>query len=104
GRVLCDERGAQAVEFALVLPVLIMLLVGIMEFGLLFNKQVMFTQAARAAARSMAVHNDPALARTAARNAATGMSLTNAEISISPSSCPPTGSTDVVVTITRSTP
>ena len=99
-----DERGAQAVEFALVLPVLILLLLGIMEIGLLFNQQAMITQAARAAARSMALHNAPSDARAAAKNAATSLNLMDAQIQVSPSSCPATGKTDVVVTITRSTP
>ncbi|MBO1031716.1 pilus assembly protein [Tessaracoccus sp. SD287] len=99
-----DERGAQAVEFALVLPVLLLLLLGIMEFGSLYSKQMMITEAARAAARSMALFNVPDKAQTAAKDAAPRLTLTNAEIKISPTSCPPTGDTDVVVTITRTTP
>lgn len=103
-RCVRDQRGAQAVEFALVLPILLALLVGIMEFGMMFNRQVMVTQAARAAARSMAIHNSPSDARDAARNAAPSLGLTESQISVTPSTCPPTGKTDVVVTITRDTP
>lgn len=50
-----NERGAAAVEFALVLPVLILLLFGIIEFGAAYNAQILVTNAAREAARTMAV-------------------------------------------------
>lgn len=46
------ERGASALEFALVLPVLLIILFGIIEFGLLmYNKQVL-TNASREGARA----------------------------------------------------
>ena len=45
------EKGASAVEFALLLPVLVLILFGIIEFGLmLYNKQVI-TNASREGAR-----------------------------------------------------
>jgi Flp pilus assembly protein TadG len=47
-----DENGAVIAEFALVLPLLVFLLFGMIEFGLvLFNKQVI-TNASREAARA----------------------------------------------------
>lgn len=47
-----NNRGAALVEFAIVLPLLLLLLVGIIEFGLLFyNKQVL-TNASREGARA----------------------------------------------------
>lgn len=47
-----SQKGATAVEFAMVLPVLILLILGIIEFSLLlFNKQVI-TNAAREGARA----------------------------------------------------
>ena len=46
------QRGAAAIEFAIVLPVLVLLLFGTIEFGLLlFNKQVI-TNASREGARA----------------------------------------------------
>ncbi|MBV1779101.1 pilus assembly protein [Paeniglutamicibacter sp. ABSL32-1] len=54
------EEGASAVEFALVLPVLITLLLGIMEFGFFFNQQISVTQAAREGARAYAIQHDKA--------------------------------------------
>jgi Flp pilus assembly protein TadG len=46
------ERGAVIVEFALVLPLLMFLLMGMIEFGLLFYNQQVLTNASREGARS----------------------------------------------------
>jgi Flp pilus assembly protein TadG len=50
------ERGAAAVEMAIVLPLLLVILIGTMEFGRVFNVQNSLTQAAREGARHAAVH------------------------------------------------
>jgi Flp pilus assembly protein TadG len=63
------ERGAVAVEFALLAPVLILLLLGITEFGRAYNVQISLTNAARVGVRVMAITNDPAAARSAVRTA-----------------------------------
>lgn len=52
-----NERGAVAVELAIVLPLLLMLLIGIIEFGRVFNVQISLSQAAREGARYAAVHH-----------------------------------------------
>ena len=90
-RRMRSERGAVAVEFALVLPLLVAMLLGIMEFGLMYNGQMSVTNAARETARTMAVTNDPAAARNAARAAAPALKpgLTDAEIGITPATCTP---------------
>jgi Flp pilus assembly protein TadG len=49
------ERGAVAVELALVLPLLMVLVFGVIDFGRLFNAQVTLTQAAREGSRVAAV-------------------------------------------------
>jgi Flp pilus assembly protein TadG len=69
------ERGAAAVEFALVLPLLLALVFGIVEFGRLYNAQVVITNAARSAARTMAVTNDVTQATASATAAAPGITL-----------------------------
>jgi Flp pilus assembly protein TadG len=46
------DRGASAVEFAVVFPLLIMLVFGIIEFGLLVNTNVVVANATRDAART----------------------------------------------------
>ncbi|MFB0836377.1 MULTISPECIES: TadE/TadG family type IV pilus assembly protein [unclassified Arthrobacter] len=65
-----NEEGAAAVEFALILPVLLLILIGIIEFSLAFNAQLSLNQAAREGARYMAIHNNAGDAATAAGNAA----------------------------------
>jgi Flp pilus assembly protein TadG len=49
------RRGTASVEFALVLPVLLALLFGIIEFGFLFKDQICVQQVAREGARAAAV-------------------------------------------------
>jgi Flp pilus assembly pilin Flp len=54
GRRTCASRaedGAAAVEFALLLPLLVALLFGFIQFGVAFNDRIQATNAAREAAR-----------------------------------------------------
>jgi Flp pilus assembly protein TadG len=46
-----DDRGAAAVELALVLPLLLLLVFGIIDFGRALNAQIEITSAAREGAR-----------------------------------------------------
>jgi Flp pilus assembly protein TadG len=46
-----DERGQTAVEFALIAPLLVILLLAIIQFGVAFHNYVTITDAARAGAR-----------------------------------------------------
>ncbi|MEV7131410.1 TadE/TadG family type IV pilus assembly protein [Arthrobacter sp. NPDC093128] len=95
-----SERGAAAVEFAILAPVLVMLLLGITEFGRAYNAQASLSSAAREGVRVMAISNDQAAARTAAKNAAVSLkpALTDANISFGTASCAP----NVQMTITIS--
>jgi Flp pilus assembly protein TadG len=52
------EAGQSLVEFALVLPLLLLLLLGIIQFGALFNGLIVLNAAAREGARVMAVEDD----------------------------------------------
>jgi Flp pilus assembly pilin Flp len=52
------EDGAAAVEFALLLPLLVLLLFGFIQFGLAFNTRIQATNAAREAARAAVVGID----------------------------------------------
>ena len=53
-----DQEGAAAVEFALLLPLLVLLLFGMIEFGFAFNSRIQATNAAREAARRAVVGID----------------------------------------------
>ncbi|WP_027108045.1 TadE/TadG family type IV pilus assembly protein [Lacticigenium naphthae] len=50
-----EESGQSMVEFALILPILLLLIVGIMEFSWLFHQQTQVTAAAREGARTRVV-------------------------------------------------
>ena len=57
---LNEERGQTMAELALVLPVLLVLLLGIAQFGVAFNNYISLTDAVRAGARVAAVsRNSP---------------------------------------------
>ena len=51
------EKGASAVEFALVLPVLMLVLFGIIEFGFIFFNKAIITNASREGARRGIVYD-----------------------------------------------
>jgi Flp pilus assembly protein TadG len=53
-----DDRGAAAVEFALVMPILLLLLFGIIEFARAWNVRQTLTDAAREGARVAVVGNN----------------------------------------------
>ncbi len=58
-RSLSEGRGASAVEFALVLPFLLILIFGIIEFSLALYDKAMITNASREGARSGIVYRLP---------------------------------------------
>jgi len=64
-RARADDDGQAAVELALVLPLLILLLLGMVQVGLVVRDQVLVTHAAREAAREAAVDPSPEAARRA---------------------------------------
>jgi Flp pilus assembly protein TadG len=100
---LREQRGASAVEFAFIVPLLIVLVLGIAEFGRAFQVQGTLSAAAREGVRAMALQNDPVAARNVVKDAAASLDpgLTDTQITITPETCPPTGlgSTYVRVTI-----
>lgn len=104
---LRDERGAGAVEFALIVPLLLVLVLGIAEFGHAFSVQGTLSAAAREGARVMALQNDPAAARAAVRNASPTLdpAVGNAQITVTPQTgCPAASTTAQNVRVTVAYP
>jgi Flp pilus assembly protein TadG len=54
-----SEKGAAAVEFGIVLPVLVLLIAGIMEFSILLYDKAVITNASREGARAGIVCSEP---------------------------------------------
>jgi Flp pilus assembly protein TadG len=50
-KILKNEKGQSLVEFAILLPVLLLLLMGILEFGLMLNSYLTINNSAREGAR-----------------------------------------------------
>lgn len=100
-----SERGAVAVEFALLAPLLILLLFGITEFGRAYNVQLSLSSAAREGVRVMAISNNGSAARLAVKNAASGFqpALGDTNITISPDPCTPGAQVTVKVSYTLAT-
>jgi Flp pilus assembly pilin Flp len=64
-----DQRGASAVEFAIILPLLVVFVFGIIEFGLVLYDKAVVTNASREAARAGIVFRpDPRFDETYIRN------------------------------------
>ena len=64
------ERGTAAVEFALVLPLVLTVALALVQTGLLLRDRLLVEAAARAAARAAAVHDDGSAIHAAAIAAA----------------------------------
>ncbi len=54
-RAIREQRGQTMVEFTIVLPILLLLLLGILQFGVVFNNYITLTDAVRAGARQASV-------------------------------------------------
>ncbi|KZE92013.1 hypothetical protein AVP42_02916 [Agromyces sp. NDB4Y10] len=80
------EDGAAAVEFALVVPLLLIILLAIISLGWVFNQQLTLTQAAREGARIIAVEPDDAAAIAEAEARINGMVGAGATITY-PTTC-----------------
>ncbi|QCO99362.1 pilus assembly protein [Arthrobacter sp. 24S4-2] len=96
------ERGAVAVEMAIVLPLLLVILIGIIEFGRVLNVQVSLSQAAREGARYAAIHYDDASLNVsgAALGGAPSLSGLAVTVTDNASSCSPGGSVKVTTKVT----
>ena len=95
------ERGATAVEMALVLPVLVAILLGIIDFSRVFSAEQTLTFAAREGVRAMALENSATTARTAAKSAASPLgTISDSAITVSPASCTPDARVTVTVSYT----
>ena len=102
------ERGSTAVEFAIILPILIMLVFGIVEFSIAYNRQQGLHAAAREGARVAALPQTSqagidSRVRSALQGVLNSTDISNATITVTPSGNQPCDGaapgTHVVVTV-----
>ena len=79
-----NNRGQAIIEFALVLPVLVTLLVGLLEFGLFFHSHINVTFASKEAARIAALDANATNQTIAAAAQATMPSAANLTVTVTP--------------------
>lgn len=99
------ESGAAAVEFALIAPLLFMILFGIMQFGIVWSQKEIFVQAAREGARYAAVAcEDGSCAAgevaTRVQDASVGYPITDGTGAITVTPSPGCSATDTSQTVT----
>lgn len=98
-RYIRNNRGQALVEFALIVPVLLMLVLGIMEFSMVIHQYMVVAGASREGARAAALGGSNAAIEAAVQNAATGLDST--KLTVTPSPTPTRTQGDpVTVTVT----
>ncbi|NLB79431.1 MAG: pilus assembly protein [Clostridiaceae bacterium] len=80
-----NSRGQSLVETAIVLPILLLIIMGIIEFGLLFNNYIIITNASREGARKAAIGGTDSEIIQVVENITTTLELSKMTISVSPS-------------------
>jgi Flp pilus assembly protein TadG len=99
------ERGAAAVEMALVLPLLILLLGGIIDFGRAFMTEVILTNAAREGSRMALIDRDATTAASSIDTRATAAANGIDTVTVTPTpsdGCSASGATQVTVEVSTS--
>jgi len=92
-RIARDERGASALEFALIAPAFFLFIFGIIEFGLLFWTQIGLQHGAEMAARCASINanlcltNNPSTITTYAMQQAYGLTLPVSTFTYSTAAC-----------------
>jgi Flp pilus assembly protein TadG len=89
-----NERGAEALEFALVLPVFLTLVFGVIDFGYMINRDTVINNASREGARTGALNPTANAIECTVRQ-----SLSTVETPLVGGNCRPSGTPKVTVTI-----
>lgn len=99
GKTIREQRGQTMTEFALILPILVLLLLAVIQFGVAFNHYLTVTDAARAGARKAVVSRQGTnpVGTTVAAVRASATNLDQSKLNVTVSSTWAQG-TDVTVT------
>jgi Flp pilus assembly protein TadG len=84
-----NQQGQSMTEFALVLPILVFLLFGVIQFGIVFNNYITVTDAVRAGARKGSVGrhlpNPSAAVVQSVRDASNGLKQSDLNVTVASS-------------------
>lgn len=79
-----SKKGQTLVEMALVLPILILILMGMVEFGRILNSYLIITNASREGARYASVHSTDSQIQVAINNLTSTLNQEKLILTISP--------------------
>jgi len=82
GRPRKREDGQSLVEFALVIPIFLLVLFSIVDFGMAFHAWITVTNSAREGARIGSVHASAAAIEQRVRDTATSLEQANLDVSV----------------------
>jgi Flp pilus assembly protein TadG len=77
-----SDHGSATVEFALVLPLVFVVVLGLVQVGLVVRDRLLVEAAARTGARAAAIQDDPDAISQAAMAAAPGLDPARAQVSV----------------------
>lgn len=89
------EEGQAVVEFALVLPLLILLIFGMVDFGWLFYNKIEVNNASREGARYAAIHWNESSVETDTINLVKSFASESAQVTVTPNG------TEVIVSVKK---
>lgn len=84
-------------EFAIILPILLLLILGMVAFSRAYNAQITLTQASREGVRVLAITKDPAQAITATQ-AVASTTLDTTQLTVTTTACEPGDPTRLTAT------
>jgi|SRR6476469_7071380 len=105
---LRSDSGQAITEFALILPLLMVLILGIVQFGIVFNNYITLTDATRAGARQAVVarfaHDNGASAKQVVLDSAQGLDQTVLSPTVTVTADPDWDTSGGTVTVSASYP
>lgn len=98
-KLLNSKKGQALVETALTLPLLLLILMGIVEFGRIFNAYLIVTNASREGARYAAINSTDTTVNSAITNLTQTLDQSQITVTINPTQAGRTSGNPVTVTV-----
>lgn len=94
-----ENKGQSMVETALVLPIIVLILMGIIDFGFLFNNYLIIDNASREGARTAVIGSTDSVITTTVSNMTSSLVSAKLKTTINPSGASRTKGSQVTVTV-----